>query len=218
MRFNASADYNGPKNHPLTCTIRILRAHLGKAGVASFVDVHYVKWLWRKRIHLMAKTKVTTQSQSSDGLHASDPSIPVARLQDADSFAVKAWYNGKSAYGIRISPRDRDEHFDPTWEEVRVTLPNGEVVVANVDKESFWKRCPELISVSFGAWLKAEKLAPWPKSSPPQFMITPTGEAVFKLRAMTNLERYEALAREHGADLSEEGFNEALRKVSRRSE
>ncbi len=27
--------------------------------------------------------------------------------------------------------------------------------------------------------------------------------------------RYEALAREHGADLSEEGFNEALRKVSR---
>ena len=27
--------------------------------------------------------------------------------------------------------------------------------------------------------------------------------------------RYEALAREHGADLSEEGFNEALRKVSK---
>ena len=28
-------------------------------------------------------------------------------------------------------------------------------------------------------------------------------------------DRYEALAREHGADLSEEGFNEALRKVGR---
>ena len=27
--------------------------------------------------------------------------------------------------------------------------------------------------------------------------------------------RYEALAREHGADLSEEGFNEALRKLAR---
>lgn len=27
--------------------------------------------------------------------------------------------------------------------------------------------------------------------------------------------RYEAVAREHGADLSEEGFNEALRKVVR---
>ena len=27
--------------------------------------------------------------------------------------------------------------------------------------------------------------------------------------------RYEALAREHGADLSEEGFNEAVRKVAR---
>ena len=30
--------------------------------------------------------------------------------------------------------------------------------------------------------------------------------------------RYEALAREHGADLSEEGFNEALRKVSNQSD
>ena len=29
--------------------------------------------------------------------------------------------------------------------------------------------------------------------------------------------RYEALAREHGADLSEEGFNEALRKIGRRT-
>ena len=28
--------------------------------------------------------------------------------------------------------------------------------------------------------------------------------------------RYEALAREHGADLSEEGFNEALRRVGNR--
>lgn len=28
--------------------------------------------------------------------------------------------------------------------------------------------------------------------------------------------RYEALAREHGADLSEEAFNEALRKMGRR--
>ena len=27
--------------------------------------------------------------------------------------------------------------------------------------------------------------------------------------------RYEALAREHGADLSEEGFNEALKKMGR---
>ena len=34
-------------------------------------------------------------------------------------------------------------------------------------------------------------------------------------RVAQDTARYEALAREHGADLSEEGFNEALRKVAR---
>ena len=36
-----------------------------------------------------------------------------------------------------------------------------------------------------------------------------------KAKRATDTARYEALAREHGADLSEEGFNEALRKAGR---
>ena len=48
-----------------------------------------------------------------------------------------------------------------------------------------------------------------PKAKRPK----PTEQGADKIAADTA--RYEALAREHGADLSEEGFNEALRKVAR---
>lgn len=76
---------------------------------------------------------------------------------------VKAWNNGEhkatgAGYGVKLSVEDRDSFFDPEWETVFVTLPNGVKLEANVKKASFWNNtCIELINKKFGQWCHRQK-------------------------------------------------------------
>ncbi len=86
-----------------------------------------------------------------------------------------------AGYGIRISHRDRDAHFDRNWTTVMVQLEGGPEVRANITP-SFWRGCSELRSKHIGRWMLDLSLAPWPKGDPPKFELQPAGDATFKLR------------------------------------
>ena len=67
-------------------------------------------------------------------------------------------------YGFSIRAKDRAESdevyklfdwiFQQGWDHVFITLPNRKVATANIDKDSFWDGCPELITVDIEDWLK----------------------------------------------------------------
>ncbi|MBF0238212.1 MAG: hypothetical protein HQM12_10940 [SAR324 cluster bacterium] len=99
---------------------------------------------------------------------------------------VTAWNNGKhyktgAGYGFKFSIIDRDRHIRRTWKTVVVQLPDGKKVEANIDKQSFWSGCREIISSEFGAWLLENGHAPWPNGNPPKFELTYQSDNVFKL-------------------------------------
>lgn len=99
---------------------------------------------------------------------------------------VKAWKNGKHAqsgtsYGLDIPPSERDRFLSRKWENVVVRLPNGNRVVANIAKASFWRTCPHLIHHGFKQWFFDRSLAPWPKGQPPVFKLEHRGDNAFDL-------------------------------------
>lgn len=89
---------------------------------------------------------------------------------------VTAWNNGSpnnktgSGYGIRISRKDRDKHFDPEWSGVEVELGENEIVDVSISN-SFWDDCIELRSSEIGLWMLNKNDAPWPKYDPPQYKL-----------------------------------------------
>ena len=95
---------------------------------------------------------------------------------------VTAWTNGENGYGIKIDENDRDKHFRREWGRVFVELPNGKVVDANINKDSFWgKKCRELISSTIKEWLEETGKLPWPKGAPPKFELVHVEENKFRL-------------------------------------
>jgi len=107
-------------------------------------------------------------------------------------FIGTAWNNGGwkisgAGYGIKITARDRDHWFRREWKSVRLILPGDSVPIeVNTDKASFWNnRCRELISSRLGAWMIAQKLAPWPSGEPPRFRLLRTGEKVFSVHMLS---------------------------------
>lgn len=98
---------------------------------------------------------------------------------------VTAWSNGSASssvagYGLRVTPADRDMHFDRGWEHVEVDLGiHGPAAIPL--SESFWARCTELRSASVGRWLLAHRLAPWPNGSPPKLELLHLGGNAFQL-------------------------------------
>ncbi len=84
---------------------------------------------------------------------------------------ASAWSNGApqpsgAGYGIRISTRDRDQHFDSSWENIDIDLgPSGHTTVTLSD--SFWRTCTELRSADIGRWLITHHFAHWPRGHPP---------------------------------------------------
>jgi hypothetical protein len=104
------------------------------------------------------------------------------------TFQVTAWNNGKhhtsgAGYGLKISLVDRDLYFDPSWKSVYLHLEgNSQPVEINVDKKSFWgPTCRELINKEIGVWLRANNLAPWPKSKPPKLPMEVVDNREFKV-------------------------------------
>lgn len=95
---------------------------------------------------------------------------------------VTAWTNGSGAYGLKVAAFDRDRFFQREWGQVEIELPDGNVVDANINKESFWNdSCRELINAGIGHWLVSSGIAPWPKGDPPLFDLEPRGDKRFQL-------------------------------------
>jgi len=98
---------------------------------------------------------------------------------------VTAWNNGShhstgAGYGIRLSPEDRDLYFSHAWDHVVVDLvDSGHAAISLSD--SFWARCTELRSADVGRWLISQRLAPWPKGSPPTLLLAHLGGNAFRL-------------------------------------
>jgi len=69
------------------------------------------------------------------------------------------WNNGGSGWGLRIlgGPSVRDTHFDRKERVVMVDL-DGEEFPFNIDKGSFWRKCPELIGWPLKNWFAAKGL------------------------------------------------------------
>ncbi len=99
-----------------------------------------------------------------------------------------AWNNGRhhtsgAGYDLKIKIVDRDHYFDPTWKSVFLYLEgNSHPVEINIGKQSFWgSTCRELINKEIGVWLRANNLAPWPKSKPPKLPLGVVGNQEFKV-------------------------------------
>ena len=100
------------------------------------------------------------------------------------------WNNGKkhstgAGYGFKIDAVERDRDFKPEWEHISVELPtlSGNIVVeVNVDKQSFWGDCREIISAGIGRWMLDQGYAPWQKGRPPKFEVEPLGERAFRVK------------------------------------
>ena len=68
---------------------------------------------------------------------------------------VKAWSNGSatatgSGYGVNLTKRDRDQHFDRGWSDVTVQT-HGSSAEVNLSP-AFWRDCPELRSAHKRHW------------------------------------------------------------------
>ncbi len=104
-----------------------------------------------------------------------------------------AWNNGKNhptgaGYGLKVSIKDRDRHFNRAWQTVLIQLPTGdlfETVEVNVAKDSFWgPTCRELISGEIGRWLLSRQFAPWPNGTPPRFEVEPLDGPRFQVKGI----------------------------------
>lgn len=96
---------------------------------------------------------------------------------------VTAWSNGGSGYGLKIRKGDL-KNFKREWGIVIIELPIGKEVVkakANIDKDSFWKFCNELISKDIRLWLERKGLLNWKKGSPPKFEMKHVGRNIFRI-------------------------------------
>lgn len=101
----------------------------------------------------------------------------------SNKFEAVAWTNGGASFGLKISQQDRDKHLLREWGHIYLTMPGSEEKVeVNIDKPSMWDgSCRELINSKIGAWLKRERMAPWPKGHPPRVTIEPIGDRVFRI-------------------------------------
>ncbi len=99
-----------------------------------------------------------------------------------------AWKNGKHSrtggYGFRLSTRDRDQYFDPSWQTITIDLSHRDGFIAVqvfVDNEAFWNSCCELRSAEIRQWLYREQYAPWLDRRPPKFEVLILGQGHFRL-------------------------------------
>ncbi|HMN61103.1 MAG TPA: hypothetical protein PJ988_12100 [Anaerolinea sp.] len=101
---------------------------------------------------------------------------------------VIAWNNGAHSrtgigYGFRVNHDDRAQFFKPEWDEILLEIDGeAEPVKVALDKEAFWsEKGQDLVSVELGKWLRKNGLAPWPRQSPPVFVLDPVQDNRFKV-------------------------------------
>lgn len=102
-----------------------------------------------------------------------------------EGLIAHAWSNGSprpsgAGYGLRMSTADRDRYFDPAWEDVLLSFPDGSATRVRIS-HSFWHRCPELRCSHIGRWLIERGHAQWPTGRPPAFVLIHTGGNAFRM-------------------------------------
>lgn len=105
------------------------------------------------------------------------------------SMIVSSWSNGSvnpwtgAGYGIRVTKEDRDAHFYRDWGCIELELPGeADFCKVNIDKDSFWNNCSELIKKEIGAWLIENNYGTWPEGEPFTFDLIPIGGRRFSLQ------------------------------------
>jgi hypothetical protein len=63
---------------------------------------------------------------------------------------------------------------------ITIELENGDSVDIRLS-DSFWRRCSELRNAKIGKWMIKNRLAPWPKGSPPNLKLEAVAEGQFSL-------------------------------------
>ncbi|WP_411679662.1 hypothetical protein [Clostridium thailandense] len=100
------------------------------------------------------------------------------------------WNNGSfkssgSGYGIKLSKVDRDIYFKKEWTSVILELGEGEVIIeVNVNKDSFWSKCRELLNKDIGVWLIKNENGSWKKGKPPKLKIENISGNRFKVESL----------------------------------
>ncbi|SRR6266498_1117429 len=100
---------------------------------------------------------------------------------------VKAWNNGSyhetgAGYGLAVTPVDRDAYFDREWGCIIIEFESlSRTAQVNIDKDSFWGECRELISKDIGQWLIEHGYQRWPWRQPPVFALEPIFANRFRL-------------------------------------
>jgi hypothetical protein len=103
----------------------------------------------------------------------------------------RGWYTGNRNYdtgagfAIAIKKEDRDNIFRKEWKDVILDLEgfNKEVKV-NINKYSFWHKCPELYHIEIGRWFKEKNVIRWPKRKPPKMELDQIKDNYFKVRVL----------------------------------
>jgi hypothetical protein len=88
-----------------------------------------------------------------------------------------------AGYGIKITPADRDRHFDPNWTSVVLELADGPTIEVPLT-DSFWRSCSELRSAQLGRWLLVAGRALWPKHAPPGIAVNRIADNRFSARIL----------------------------------
>lgn len=102
---------------------------------------------------------------------------------------VSGWNNGSpddrtgTGYGIRITAQDQEKYFKKSWSLVTIEFGSEDLVNIRLS-DSFWRRCSELRNQKIGRWMINNRLAPWPKGSPPNLKLEPIAEAKFRLNPL----------------------------------
>jgi hypothetical protein len=102
---------------------------------------------------------------------------------------VTGWNNGSpnhksgAGYGIRITRQDQERYFKKSWSSITIEFESGDSVDIRLSN-SFWRRCSELRNAKIGKWMINNRLAPWPKGSPPNLKLEPIAEGKFSLNLL----------------------------------
>ena len=103
----------------------------------------------------------------------------------------KGWYTGPRNYntgagfGITTRKDDRDKYFKREWNSVILRLEGieGDVIV-NINKPSFWSKCPELIKKEIGIFFKIKGVINWRKGYPPKVELEQIKDNIFIVRLL----------------------------------
>lgn len=97
--------------------------------------------------------------------------------------AWRGWYSDGLAsgeYGVRLSRKERDAHFERDWKFVFVEIEGGPSIRVVV-RPSFWRKNFELTHARIGEWLLEQGLVPWQRGLPPKLELEPAGGRRFRL-------------------------------------